>query len=82
MRGVSYCTGDPVGRSAFAAFREKIKAFDPQHYDQLAHQNVAWFYDAVYILKAAIEATHSLDGPTLTRWVEANVTKVPEPEIH
>jgi branched-chain amino acid transport system substrate-binding protein len=76
MRAVSYCSGDAVGKSPYAAFAGKVKVFDPQNFDKLAVTNVAWFYDAAYIMKAAIEATKSVDGPTLTRWVEQNAGKV------
>jgi branched-chain amino acid transport system substrate-binding protein len=77
MRAVSYCPNDVVGRSPYATFNNKVKAFDPANYDKLAITNVGWFYDAAYILKAAIEATRSVDGPTLTKWVEQNASKVP-----
>jgi hypothetical protein len=36
----------------------------------------AWTYDAVYAFKAAIEATKSVDGPTLATWFENNSDKI------
>lgn len=77
MRAVSYCSNDPVGQTLYPKFRDRLKAFEPQRYEKLAAQNAAWFYDGVYIMKAAIEATRSIDGPVLTKWVEENIAKVP-----
>jgi len=77
MRAVSYCTNDAVGGGLYPAFSAKLKAFDPANFEKLAVTNAGWLYDATYILKAAVEATRSVDGPTLTKWVEQNVSKVP-----
>ena len=76
-RATSYCSSDPLGRSLYAGFVLKVKAFDPQDFDKLSLTSVGWFYDAAHILKAAIEATKSIDGPTLTRWVEQNASRIP-----
>jgi branched-chain amino acid transport system substrate-binding protein len=69
---LSYCRGDPEGANPYAEFRAKLKAFDPTRYEQLSHATAGWGYDAIYLMKAAVEATRSTDGPTLTAWLEQN----------
>jgi branched-chain amino acid transport system substrate-binding protein len=76
ITALSYCSKDPIGQNEFARFRDKIKAFDPGRFDQLSHTSVAWGYDAVYIMKAAIEGTRSTDGPVIARWMEQHVGEV------
>ena len=76
VKAASYCANDPVGTGVFSKFRERVRVFEPQNFDRLDTQTTGWTYDAVFILKAAIEATRSVDGPTLTRWIEQNVAKV------
>jgi hypothetical protein len=34
------------------------------------------FYDPIFVAKAAIEATKSVDGPTLAAWIAENSKKV------
>ena len=77
FKAFSYCQGDPVGRSDFARFLQRVKAFEPDNFDKLNIYAMSFMYDAVNILTAAIEATRSTDGPTIANWIVQNAHNVP-----
>jgi ABC-type branched-subunit amino acid transport system substrate-binding protein len=68
----TYCASDAVGQTPLGKFKERLKAANPADYDRLNQNFSAQAYDGVYLLKAAIEATKSVDGPALTAWIEQN----------
>ncbi len=77
FKAFTFCPSDPVGTSEFAKLLTRVKALDPTNYDKLNLYGMSFMYDAVYLLKAAIEGTKSVDGPTVAKWVEQNASKVP-----
>jgi hypothetical protein len=51
----------------------QVKAFKPEAFDRQPLSYLSLWYDAVYVLKAAVEGTGGkTDGPTLAAWLEAN----------
>ena len=71
----SYCT-EADKPKAFLEFVRKAKAFDANAVGRLSPLWMSVFYDATYLLKAAIEGTGGkTDGPTLSAWIEANAPK-------
>lgn len=76
-KSLTYCTGDPVGQSGVAQFLVRLKAFEPAQFEKISATNALWMYDAVYILKAAIEGAKTTDGPALATWLERNAASVP-----
>lgn len=76
LKAYTYCPKDPVGQTEFGKFVTRLKAFDPKNVDKLNAQVVSMTYDGVYVLKAAVEATKSFDGATLTSWIEKNASSI------
>jgi len=71
------CKNVPPGEPVFAKFLQRVKDMDPQNFDKLFQLSMSFTYDQVKLLFAAIEATKSVDGPTVAAWVEANAAKYP-----
>ncbi len=72
LRNWTYCPNDAVGSGQLPRFAERLKAAEGENYTKLNPLYAAWAYDAMYLAKAAMEATKSVDGPTLSKWIEAN----------
>jgi branched-chain amino acid transport system substrate-binding protein len=68
----TYCSNDAVGETPLGKYKAKLKAATGPEYDKLAQNFSAQAYDSVYIMKAAIEATKSVDGSVLAKWLEQN----------
>lgn len=89
-KGLTYCTGDAEGKSPFAEFGEKLKAYSPSTVGKVSVSLASEYYDAVKLLEAGIEATGGNDGPKLAHWIETEGSKVklihgsmsPSPESH
>ena len=77
FKAFSYCPGEPVGRSDFARFLQRLKAFEPDNFDKLNIYAMSFMYDAVNVLKAAIEGTRSVYGPAIANWIVQNAPNVP-----
>lgn len=76
LKSWTYCQGDALGSGDLVKYKDRLKAFAGADYAKLAANYSAWSYDAVYVFKAAIEGTKSVDGPTLTKWIEQNAQKI------
>lgn len=76
LKAYTYCPNDAVGQTEFGKFIGRLKAYDPKNFDQLNQQVVSMAYDGVYILKAAAEATKSLDGQVIAAWMEKNAGSI------
>ncbi|GAB3628980.1 amino acid ABC transporter substrate-binding protein [Pandoraea terrae] len=76
LKAYTYCPKDAGGPTEFGKFVTRLKAFDPKNFDKLNPQVVSMTYDSVYVLKAAVEATKSFDGPTLSNWIEKNAPAI------
>jgi branched-chain amino acid transport system substrate-binding protein len=58
-------------------FVTKVRAFSAKRAEGASFDSIAQTYDAMYLLKAAVEATHSTDGDKVAGWLAANGTKLP-----
>jgi branched-chain amino acid transport system substrate-binding protein len=71
-KGFSYCPSDPPA-TGFQTFVGQVKAFKPEAFDRQPLAYLSLWYDAVYVLKAAVEGTGGkTDGPSIAAWLEAN----------
>jgi ABC-type branched-subunit amino acid transport system substrate-binding protein len=71
-KAFTYCPGDNSDQSPYAKLVAKVKALQPQQFDHIPLATVSWLHDGVYLLKAAAEATKSLEGPAIAQWIEDN----------
>ncbi|CAN5707841.1 substrate-binding domain-containing protein [soil metagenome] len=72
--GFAFCPGTPR-REALTRFVDSVKAAKPDAYQRYPLSYMAGWYDAVFIMKAAVEGSGGkTDGPTLAKWVEKNVS--------
>jgi branched-chain amino acid transport system substrate-binding protein len=72
-KAYTYCPGDPLGSSAIPKFEAKLKSFAPAAAGKVPLLLVAWYYDAVYVFKAAYNGTGGkTDGPSIAAWIEQN----------
>jgi ABC-type branched-subunit amino acid transport system substrate-binding protein len=74
--GLTYCGDAPLGQSDYAKFQERLKAFSPETYDKIPHGVALFWYDGVYILKAAIEGAGTTQGDKVAAWLEENGSSV------
>ena len=71
-KGFSYCPNEPTSKG-FQEFVAQVKAFKPAAFDRQPLSYLSLWYDAVYVLKAAVEGTGGkTDGPGVAAWLEAN----------
>ncbi len=71
-KGFSYCPSEPTSKG-FQEFVAQVKAFKPAAFDRQPLSYLSLWYDAVYVLKAAVEGTGGkTDGPSVGAWLEAN----------
>jgi branched-chain amino acid transport system substrate-binding protein len=71
------CKNEPLGQPMFAKFLARMKDFDPQNFDKMFQLSLSTTYDAAKLLFASIDATKSVDGPTVAAWTEANAKNFP-----
>ena len=76
-KGLTYCTGEPEGKSPFAEFGEKLKAFSPQTAGKVSVSLASEYYDAAKLLEAGINAVGGTNGPELAHWIQTEGSKVP-----
>jgi ABC-type branched-subunit amino acid transport system substrate-binding protein len=74
--GLTYCSNQPVGESEFAKFETRLKAFAPDVYDRIPKGVTLFWYDGVYVLKAAIEGAGTTQGDKVAAWLENNGSSV------
>ena len=70
--GMSYCPGDEVGSSAFAAFAAAATAAYPEIGNLGGPSAIAPYYVEPLILQAAINGAGTTDGAAVAAWIEAN----------
>jgi branched-chain amino acid transport system substrate-binding protein len=71
----TYCDPKQLPKP-FTDFVARAKAFNADAAARLSMLFAATFYDGVFLLKDAIEASGGkTDGPTITAWIEANASK-------
>jgi ABC-type branched-subunit amino acid transport system substrate-binding protein len=70
--GFSFCPKDPPAK-AFQDWTAQVKAFKPEAFDRQPLSYLSLWYDAVYVLKAAVEGNGGkTDGPSVATWLENN----------
>ena len=70
-KGFSYCPSEPALRG-FQEWVEQVRAHKPAAFDRQPLSYLSLWYDAVYVLKAAVEGSGKTDGPSIAAWLEAN----------
>ena len=71
-KGFSYCPSEPSAKG-FQEWVGQVKAFKPAAFDRQPLSYLSLWYDALYVLKAAVEgAGGKTDGPSVAAWLEAN----------
>jgi len=71
-KGFSYCPSEATPKT-FSDFVAQVKAFKPEAFDRQPLSYLSLWYDAVYVLKTAVEGTGGkTDGPSVAAWLEAN----------
>lgn len=76
-KALTICPGEDPTKSPFVQFREKVKAYSPSNWEKIVNPITPAYSDQLYLLKAAIDATKTLDAPTLAQWIEKNGSTVP-----
>jgi ABC-type branched-subunit amino acid transport system substrate-binding protein len=72
VKAGTYCPGDAVGQTDYTKMISRLRAAYPNEISKMNLTTPSWVFDAVSLTKAAIEATKSVDGPTLAKWMESN----------
>jgi branched-chain amino acid transport system substrate-binding protein len=72
----TYCPNEKSGDGGYGRYVARLKAFDPADFDKVDHKLALPLYDSLIFLKAAVDATKSLDGPTLVAWMDKNASTV------
>jgi branched-chain amino acid transport system substrate-binding protein len=72
VKAGTYCPSDPIGATEFAKLVVRVRAAFPNEVSKMNLNTIPWVFDAVMLTKAAMEATKSVDGPVLAKWMEAN----------
>ena len=75
FKALTMCKGDDPNKYAYVQFLKRIRAFSADA-NKMALGLAPIYYDSIFLAKAAIEATKTLDGPTLVSWIEQNSKKV------
>jgi branched-chain amino acid transport system substrate-binding protein len=76
-RGFTYCEGGDKPKP-YLDLVAKAKAADAKRAERSAMTFVALFYDATYLVKAAVEGNGGKwDGPSIAAWIEKNAKTVP-----
>ena len=71
-KGFSYCPKEPVAKG-FQEWVDQVRAHKPAAFDRQPLSYLSLWYDAVYVIKAAVEGTGGkTDGPSVAAWLEAN----------
>jgi branched-chain amino acid transport system substrate-binding protein len=72
----TYCPGEDPSKLPYVQFIQKIKAYAPNDWQKVQMSLAPYYTDTLYLIKAAIEAKKTVDGPTLAAWVLENAPSV------
>jgi branched-chain amino acid transport system substrate-binding protein len=75
-KGLTYCPGDAEGKSRYAEFADKLKAFSPSTHGKVSVSLASEYYDAMLLIRAGIKALGTTAGPDFARWIETEGSKV------
>jgi branched-chain amino acid transport system substrate-binding protein len=71
-KGFSFCPNETTSKG-FQEFVAQVKAFKPEAFERQPLSYLSLWYDAPFVLKAAVEASGGkTDGPTVAAWLENN----------
>jgi branched-chain amino acid transport system substrate-binding protein len=73
---LTYCAQEKMGDRAYDHYLSRLKAFDPAAFDKLDYKGSLYFYDLIFIYRAAVQATKSFDGADIVNWIEQNGSKL------
>lgn len=74
----TYCSSTGKGDAVMNGFIQRVTAAaKAQGVTRTDYFNIGAGYDGVYILKAAIEATGSTEGPKIAAWIEEHASDIP-----
>ena len=71
-KATTMCPGEDASKMPFAQLRDKIKAAYPNDFQKIPMALAPYYFDVVYTIKAAVDATKSVEGPKLAAWLEQN----------
>jgi branched-chain amino acid transport system substrate-binding protein len=72
FKGLTHCASDKPGAGGFGSYLSRLRAFDAKAAENMDARQAIYLFDAMLLAKSAIQATKSLDGPTLATWIETN----------
>ena len=75
-KSYTYCAKDRVGARPYDAFLGRLKALETADFAKIDHKSALMYYDAVNVLRAAIEGTKSVDGTAIYAWIERNAANL------
>jgi hypothetical protein len=67
---------EAAAASEYGKLMTKMKQAYPAEFPNFNKGNIPWLFDAFKLFKAAVEATKSVDGPVLAKWLEQNAKDV------
>jgi ABC-type branched-subunit amino acid transport system substrate-binding protein len=77
MKGFTYCAGEKIGDRQYDRYLARLKAAEPANFDKMDRiASLYGTYEPIMTWRTAVEATKSLDGPTIVSWLEANAGKL------
>ena len=71
-KATTMCPGEDASKMPFAQLRDKIKAAYPNDFQKIPMALAPYYFDVVYTIKAAVDATKSVEGPKLAACLEQN----------
>jgi ABC-type branched-subunit amino acid transport system substrate-binding protein len=72
LKYTTFCPGDPMGVSPYVKFLVALKASTGSDFPNVNLGSAVLWYDGIQAMRAAVEATKSVDGPTVAKWIESN----------
>ena len=70
------CPGEDPAKLPYVQYINKAKAFAPNDWQKMQMSLAPYYADTLYLIKAAMEANKTTDGPTLASWVFKNAGNV------
>jgi ABC-type branched-subunit amino acid transport system substrate-binding protein len=70
------CPKEDPTKLPYVQFINKVKAHAPNDWSKMQMSLAPYYTDTLYLIKAAIDATKTVDGPTLSSWAFKNAGTV------
>jgi ABC-type branched-subunit amino acid transport system substrate-binding protein len=75
-KSTTMCPGEDASKLAFVQFRNRLKAYAPNDWQKMQMALAPNYADVLNLIKAAVDATKTVDGPTLVNWILKNSASV------